>query len=121
MHARTVAQGIHEEVTEHNLQIFRNRYLETDYTRITNAEFRRAMEFAQSLSESDRATFMEILRQVIVDTASTVLGVFEGSVVPAQVEGTVSVLYDDHDISDEIQTAFLVIEEEYQESVARES
>lgn len=119
MHTRIVAQAIHYEIAIDNLDIFRRRYFETEYRSVTNPGFRRAMELAQHLSESDRSTLLEIIRQVSVDTASTVLGILEGTVVPDQIEGEISVIYDDEDISDEIQSMFLIVEEEYQNSLMR--
>lgn len=107
-----VAGHIHRDVTRENLRLFYKRYAIADTDKTRSESFRRAMILFRSLPPDQQKTFFEVIRQVSVDTASTALGIIEGTTSAVGLDGEFSLLYDGLEIGRSIQTDFLVIEEE---------
>ena len=112
MEARMVAHAIHHEITSRNIEILLRRYTLTDQSTITG-RFKRSIEFCYSLSDIDQEILFEIIRQSAVDTASTVLGIIEGSVIPKGIKNEFSLSYGNEEIGYSLQSEFLNVEEKH--------
>lgn len=107
-----IARIIHHEVTDANSEIFKERYFGIDPSLMREDGFRDEAIFCQGLKEKDKALIARIIRQVSVDTASTILGLVEGSTTSEQMDGEFFLIYEGVEVGRDIQTEFLILEQE---------
>ena len=111
MNTEGIARSFHAEITKANGEIFRERYLEIDPATMKAGGFQEESRLCQGLSDSDKNTILKIIRQVSVDTASTILGLIEGSTTSPTIDGEFSLIYNGVEVGRDIQTEFLIIEQ----------
>ncbi len=70
---------IRRAVIEGNVALYRDLFDSAEDTRVTDAYWKRALALYRSLDEAGRLVFFEVLRQVSVDTVSSIFGVLDGS------------------------------------------
>ena len=69
---------IRREVVEANTLLYRQDYDSTLPADVEDAYSKDATSLYQSLGTNEREIFIKILRQTVVDTVSTILGVLDG-------------------------------------------
>lgn len=102
---------LYREVAETNIQSFLNRYFDNNPERISNIEFKKTIEFTTGLSDIQKSALRDLIKQVSIDTASTVLGIVQGSHVPDEIEGEFTLLYEGKNVGRDIQAHFLAEDE----------
>ncbi|MDP2810075.1 MAG: hypothetical protein Q8O34_07995 [Rhodocyclaceae bacterium] len=65
-------------VVEENTAIYRDLFSSTSIEKASDPYWRRALGLFGALSPEQREVFLEVVRQVAVDTTSNVLGVIDG-------------------------------------------
>ncbi len=78
MDQREFINRIRGEVIEQNLASCRDLFANTDPANATDPYWRRALALHATLNEAQRAVLFDIVRQVMVDTTSNLLGVLDG-------------------------------------------
>lgn len=69
---------IYEKIIQENSIIYKDVYFDGYRNEATDPYMRRAFDFVSRLSESDRQTLLLMMRQVMVDTSSSLLAMFDG-------------------------------------------
>lgn len=78
----------------------------------TNPYWKRALQLYQCLTPENKTVFFEIVRQVSVDTVSSVLGIIDGVGFMKGAKDDFTLLYGkDQELSGDLQSLFLVEEE----------
>jgi hypothetical protein len=104
---------LRREVLEANLRTYRNS-LESSLSgaEVRDAYWRQTTELYRSLSEEDRRRLIAVIRQVVVDTLSNVLGILDGSTLLEKHRDYFHLTYGDqpHELNGELQDLFLAEE-----------
>jgi hypothetical protein len=101
---------IRREILEGNLALYKNSIARsTSGSEPGPQNWPRMAEFYRSLNNEDRQTFMAIVRQIIVDTLSNVLGILDGSTLLEKHRGYFKLTYGDEarKLNGELQDLFL--------------
>jgi hypothetical protein len=69
---------IRAEIIDQNLAIYRDLFATTDAANASDPYWKRALGLHSTLSDEQKAVLFQIVRQVMVDTCSNLLGVFDG-------------------------------------------
>lgn len=69
---------IRTEIIDQNLAIYRELFANNDVTSASDPYWKRALGLHSSLSAEQRDVLFQIVRQVMVDTSSNLLGVLDG-------------------------------------------
>ncbi len=69
---------IRELVIEENTATYRDLFTNTDPCKASDEYWIEALALFNKLDKEDKATFFKVLRQIGVDTTSTILGVLDG-------------------------------------------
>ncbi len=78
MTPETFVAEIRKAVVEGNVALYKDLFESAD-ARVTDAYWKRALVLYRSLDEASRLVFFEVLRQVSVDTVSSIFGVLDGT------------------------------------------
>lgn len=97
------AEGLYDTIIKDGCAIYEDLFEHTVPDRRTTPYWREALIFYRSLDESKKAVFHSILKQVMTDTVSGVLGMLDGS--SGDFDCTVTI--DGADSGQELQDAFL--------------
>lgn len=68
---------IRAEIIDQNLAIYRDLFANTDEASASDPYWKRALGLHASLNDEQRAVLFQIVRQVMVDTTSNLLGVLD--------------------------------------------
>lgn len=69
---------IRKIVINENINVYRDLFLNTDPDSVTDEYWIKALKFFNSIDESSRGIFFEIIRQIEIDTTSNILGILDG-------------------------------------------
>jgi len=69
---------IRDEIIDQNLAIYRELFASTDPANASDPYWRRALGLFATLNDDQRTVLFQIIRQVMVDTTSNLLGVLDG-------------------------------------------
>ena len=69
---------IRNDIIDQNLANYRELFTSTDPASATDAYWKRALSLFGTLNDNQQAVFFQIIRQVMVDTTSNLLGVLDG-------------------------------------------
>lgn len=78
--------------------------------------WKQTLDLFNTLTPTQQSAFIDVMRQVSVDTISSLLGVFDGVSAIQGMNGTILLTYDGETINGELQEHFLAIEERYGQS-----
>lgn len=79
---------IRAEIIDQNLAIYRDLFTTTDPAGASDPYWKQALMLHASMSDQQRDVFFKIVRQVMVDTTSNLLGILDGvNWLEGQVEG----------------------------------
>lgn len=111
MQSRQFVVGLREEVVEANLTSYRQLFANTSPTGATDPYWREALALYAHLNEDQREVLFKIIRQVVVDTTSSLLAVLDGvSRLRSQKEAFTLRCGDDR-LDGDLQDQFLELEE----------
>ena len=102
---------LRKEVVDENAAIYRGLFLNTPIKKASDPYWKRALELFGHLSAEQKEVFHEVIRQVVVDTTSNVLGLVDGVNTLQDVNGELELRLDGKKISGDLQSLFLVEEE----------
>lgn len=106
-----IANGVFKEVAVENVRIFSQRYLKSEPFGLGTINWNATINFAESLSLRQRAALLEIIRQVSIDSVSTVFSFVEGCGTLPGFPGDFTLIYEGEEIGQDIQTNFLNADE----------
>lgn len=114
---------LHSSIVEGNANTYRDLFTRTDVKDVTDPYWLRATGLYSSLDNVQSAVFVEVMRQVTVDTISSVLAVLDGvSRLEGQAEDLTLIF--DHSpvrLNGDLTDRFLEIEEEFERGRERNS
>lgn len=112
MSDREFIRGIRREVIASNMQTYRELFVGTRPEDASDPYWKTALQLFHALDAADREVLFSIIRQVMVDTTSSLFAVFDGvSDLPGQ-DGTFVVRIGDENLAGSLQDQFLAAEEE---------
>jgi len=104
--------AIREEIVDSNLSSYRQLFIENRPESATDPYWQEALRFFGSLPTSERTVFFRILRQVTVDTISSILGMLDGVWELKDQEGDFDLLLAGERLNGDLQDEFLAAEED---------
>lgn len=112
MSDRDFIRGIRKEIIAGNLHTYRELFVGTRPEDASDPYWKTSLQLFGELDDAGREVLFSIIRQVMVDTVSNLLAVFDGvSDLPAQ-DGTFEVRIGDKNLAGSLQDQFLAAEEE---------
>jgi hypothetical protein len=106
MDSKKLANGFKNEIINENLEIYKRLFTDDSPSEIRDPYFIKAVNFFNTLSDDHKQIFFSILRQVMIDSISNVLGVIDGSSNLSECDGNFSLLYEGKSFED-LQDYFL--------------
>ncbi len=105
-------RGVRSEVIASNLQAYRELLVGTRAEDASDSYWKTALQFFHELDDASREVLFSIIRQVMVDTTSSLFAIFDGvSDIPGQ-DGTFEVRIGGRNLAGSLQDQFLAAEEE---------
>ena len=78
MNQQKLINHIRAEIINDNLAIYRDLFFTTDPSNVSGPYWKRALNLYSSLNSENKDVLFQIVRQVMVDTCSNLLGVLDG-------------------------------------------
>ena len=78
MNQKEFAVGLYSAVVDENSLIYRELFQNAEISKVTDPYWKNALPFLKSLSLEQQEVFFSIIKQIMVDTTSNVLGVIDG-------------------------------------------
>lgn len=78
MGPKEFAVGLYSAVVDENIVIYRDLFLNTEIIKVTDPYWKNALPLFKSLSLEQQEVFFSIIKQIMVDTTSNVLGIIDG-------------------------------------------
>ncbi|WP_024677808.1 hypothetical protein [Pseudomonas syringae] len=78
MNPKQFVTGLKTNIIDGNMSIYKELFLNTPIESTTDEYWKRALVLFQDLSTEQQAAFFEIITQIMIDTASNILGVIDG-------------------------------------------
>jgi hypothetical protein len=105
--------GLKTTVIEENLTIYKELFSSTPIKDRTDEYWSRSLTLFNSLPAEQRDVFFEVIRQTMVDTTSSILGVIDGVSVINDESDDFSLTYgnDEKSLTGDLQSLFLAKEE----------
>ncbi|MFD2613450.1 transposase [Paenibacillus gansuensis] len=115
MNDETLVKCLYQNVVKDNLEIYRGIFTNTDRKTVTDPHWRKALKLYSELSDENKEILYKIIKQVQVDTASTLLGIFDGVVSIselADLDVKITVQGNAYAVNGDLQDLFLSLDEE---------
>ena len=114
MDAEDFTKQLRKSIIEDNLAIYKDLFQSTDPKSATDPYWVRALALHGALDDSQKSIFYEIVRQVMADTVSNMLGVIDGvsTLEGADDELRLLTAKGNKELSGDLQDTFLEQEEE---------
>ena len=106
MDSKKLANVFKNEIINENLEIYKSFFTDYSPSEIKDPYFINAISFFNTLSDDNKRIFFSILRQVMIDSISNVLGAIDGSSYLSECDGDFSLLYEGVALED-LQDYFL--------------
>ncbi|MCM1499073.1 MAG: hypothetical protein NC124_11475 [Clostridium sp.] len=103
---------IYETIVKEGESIYKELYENTEVTERTIAYWKNALELYHSFENVQKSVFMDIIRQTMIDTISSVFGILDGSSTLGDGSFEFDVKINGVDTEDELQDTFLGYVEE---------
>ena len=88
MTPQELVDSIRSEVIDQNLAIYHDLFANTDVGGASDPYWKRALDLYAAMTDGQKAVLFQIMRQVMVDTTSNLLGILDGvNWLPGQSEG----------------------------------
>lgn len=92
MTPQTLASAIIRGVVEENTSTYKDLFSNAPISEAHDPYWIRAVGLFASLTDEQRSVFFEVIRQVIIDTSSNILGILDGSSCLAGLEGELALV-----------------------------
>lgn len=114
MDPKSLVSQLRTSVIEENLEIYRDLFESTSTEGAIDPYWMRALSIYQGMTEDQRSVLFEIIRQVMSDTVSNVLGILDGvsTLDGADDELVLTAKNSGQLLSGDLQDLFLEAEEE---------
>ncbi|SRR5699024_1024752 len=110
-------QRVYESVVNENLDSYKDLFQNTEITNTTMNYWKKAITFYSSFEDGEKSIFFDIIRQIIIDTISSIFGIMDGSsTLSGGDEIDVSVEINGIDTDHDLQDSFLAFVEEIEET-----
>lgn len=70
---------IYESIVEEGIETYRQLYEKTKITDKTIVFWKKAIKLYEKLDSDEKEVFFDIIEQIIIDTTSSIFGIFDGS------------------------------------------
>ncbi len=104
--------AIRNGVIEANLSVYKEELATTASEQATDPYWRQLLAFYGRLEPLDRELLLRVMRQVMVDTVSSLLGVLDGATKLENVPDDIQVSICDERLDGDLQEVFLAAEED---------
>jgi hypothetical protein len=94
MDSKELANLLKNGIIHENLESYKGLFTNNSPLEIKDPYFKEAVNFFNTLSDDHKQIFFSILRQVMIDSISNVLGVIDGSSCLSESEGDFALLYE---------------------------
>lgn len=115
MQVTELVERLRANVIDEDLQLYRQIFEETLASDAQDTYWRDALGFFADLTKAQQEVLFRIIRQIGVDTLSTVLGILDGSVSADGIEGEVALYWKGENVSGDLQAIFLSQEQQSEE------
>lgn len=105
-------KSVYETVVEEGKNIYKDLYENTEVTERTVDYWKNALELYCSFDDRQKMVFFDIIKQTMIDTISSVLGVLDGSSTLSGGDFEFEVKINGISTEDELQDTFLAFVEE---------
>ncbi len=105
MNAETFSAQIKAAVIDENAEIYRDLFENTETA--TDPYWIRALALYKGLNENQRVVFLEVVRQIAIDSVSNIFAVIDGVTQLHGQDGAISFRLGDEELSGELQERFL--------------
>lgn len=106
-----LVHGLLVSVVNENVALYRDMFSQTNPDKASDPYWIRALALFGTLSEKQREAFLEVLRQIAVDTTSNILGVIDGVSYIEGADGGFELRHGARKINGDLQSLFLAEEE----------
>lgn len=100
-------KNIYETIVKGGENIYKNLYENTEATEQTVDYWKNALELYRSFDDNQKNVFLDIVRQTIIDTISSIFGVLDGSSTLSGGDFEFEVKINGVSTEDELQDTFL--------------
>lgn len=111
MTPKDFVDGLYATIVEEISEIYRNLFVNTEIEGSSDPYWKNSLAFFNALSVDQREVFLNVVRQVIVDTTSNVLGIIDGANGLPNYNGEFKLFSDGNELSGDLQNIFLTKEE----------
>lgn len=106
-----VMKSIYKTIVEDGCNVYKDLYENTEVTNRTTDYWKSVLVLYHSLGDEQKTVFMEIIKQTIIDTISSIFGILDGSSSLSGENCEFKVKINGISTDDELQDAFLEIVE----------
>ncbi|KJV36214.1 hypothetical protein [Luteibacter yeojuensis] len=118
MNAERFVQALQDAVVRDNLAVYADLF-RMPPEHAVDPHWVRALSLFNTLDDAGKATLMDIVCQVMVETTANLLGIADGCCPVAGVKGSVGLVVDGHALGGELQELFLELNEAADEGGCR--
>jgi hypothetical protein len=104
--------ALHQDIVDNNWHTYRQLFTESEPASATDPYWHAALLLYADLDPAGRETLLRIVRQVMVDTLSNVLGLLDGVTALEQQDGELALTLSGQRLDGTLQDQFLELEEE---------
>ncbi len=108
-------KSIYKEMVEGNCALYKDLYQNTNIDECTIEYWKKALELYNSLNNTQKETFFQIIRQIIIDTISNIFGILDGSSALPDEDFEFDICINGESSENELQDIFLDIIEQKQD------
>lgn len=105
-------KNIYASIVEDNAATYKRLFEEVNGQEITDEYWKKAQSLYDSLEKEQGAIFFDVIKQVITDTVSNILGVFDGTCAIDNKDWDLNLQINGKSANEELQDAFLAYVEE---------
>ena len=105
-------KNLYNTIVNEGSTMYLKLYENTQVTEETINYWKNALNLYHSLDNIHKEVFMDIIKQTIIDTVSSLLGILDGTSILAQDEMTLDIKINGIDTENELQDMFLEYVEE---------
>lgn len=113
MNPREFVIGLHITVVDENIEIYKNLFENIALDEVSDPYWKNALTLFNSLPQEQRELFFSVIKQVMVDTTSNLLGIIDGSIYFTELKDEFLLLdkKNNEPLSGDLQDLFLEEEE----------
>ncbi|MDX4947321.1 hypothetical protein [Providencia manganoxydans] len=106
-----VTNALYQELFVENVAIYSKRLSRVDDLSSSLGVFDKTRKIYSNLTDDEKETITNLIKVVIADTASVVLGTIDGTHIPNNIDGDFELFYKNEQIQGDLQDYFLELVE----------